>query len=141
MPRAICALAACLLTCLWLAGCSDGGVKTHPVQGKVGLKDGDVALLTGSHVELRHETDETLRPSGKITAGGNFAVETLHQGQLLNGAPEGKYKARIILGDESDEGVPKRPANLLHKRFLDFDTSGISLAVPASNYTVQLSRK
>jgi hypothetical protein len=133
---------ACLaLAVVLFAGCSGGGVKTYPVQGKVEIKDGDAGLLTGSHVELRHETDEMLRPSGKITAGGSFSVETLHQGEILPGAPEGKYRARIILADESDEGVPKRPANPLHKRFLDFNTSGLSFTVPSGEYNVALSRK
>ena len=124
-----------------LAGCPAASIKTHPIVGKVELKDGDVELLKGSHVELRQETDPLILPSGRITAGGTFTVQTLYQGEILSGAPEGKYKARIILGDESDEGVPKRPPNLLHPRFLDFDKSGLTFTVPSSDYSVSLSRK
>jgi len=124
-----------------LAGCSSQSVKTRPVSGKVELKDGDVALLAGSGVEFKHEGDEFLRPSGNINSSGSFTVKTLYQGEILQGAPEGKYKARIILADESDEGVPKRPTNLLHPRFLDFDKSGLTFTVPSSDYTVSLSRK
>src|SRR5438874_13704703 len=79
-----------------LSGCASSAVKTYPVKGKVEIKDGDVTLLTGSHVELMQESDPLLRPSGKIEAGGGFAVQTLHQGKIVPGAPEGKYKARIV---------------------------------------------
>ena len=130
--------AACLFA---LVGCSGPGVKTHPVNGKVEIKDGDASLLAGSGVELMHETDETLRPSGSIDASGNFLVKTVYKGEILEGAPEGKYKARIVLADPSDDGVPKRPRNLLHPRYLDFEKSGLSLDVPGSEYKVSLSKK
>jgi hypothetical protein len=133
---------AAVLTLFLLTGCPSGSsIKTHPVQGKVALDGGDIGLLTGSHVELRHATDDTLRPSGKIAPGGSYSVETLYQGQILPGAPEGKYKVRISLADESDDGIPKRPPNLFHKRYLDFNTSGLSIDVPNGDVPVQLSRK
>jgi hypothetical protein len=125
-----------------LTGCPSGSaIKTHPVEGTVALAEGDIGLLKGSHVDLRHVTDDTLRPSGKINEGGSFSLETLYQGQILPGAPEGKYKVRIGLADESDDGIPKRPPNLLHRRYLDFETSGLSIEVPGGNYSLQLSRK
>lgn len=141
MGTELCRGRALALIFVILAGCSNEGVKTYPVRGKVEIKDGDAALLEGSHVELMHESQELLRPSGKITSSGAFTVETLHEGQILSGAPEGKYKARIILADESDEGVPKRKGDPVHKRFLDFQTSGLSFTVPSGDYTVSLSRK
>jgi hypothetical protein len=124
-----------------LVGCSSQSIKTHPVSGKVEIKDGDVAILTGSSVEFKHKSDESIRPYGNIDSAGTFTVKTLHQGTILSGAPAGKYKARIILGDESDEGVPKRKGNPIHPRFLDFSTSGLSFKVPAGDYTVSLSRR
>ena len=129
------------LSMFLLVGCSAPSVKTHPVTGKVEIKDGDVAILTGSGVEFMHESDEFLRPSGNIDSSGNFTVKTLHQGEILVGAPEGKYKARIILGDESDEGVPKRKGNVIHPRYLEFATSKLSFTVPGGDYTVTLSKK
>jgi len=129
------------LALLVLTGCSAGHIKTYPVKGKVELKDGDVQMLTGSHVEFKHETDPDLRPTGKIASDGTFRVQTLHKGIILPGAPEGKYQARIILADESDEGVPKRKGDPFHRRFLDFQTSGLSVAVPSSDVTVSLSRR
>ena len=126
---------------LWLAGCSSQSIKTHPVAGRVELAGGDVAILTGSSIEIKSDADETLRPIGNIDSAGNFTIKTRYQGEIVPGVPEGKYKARIILGDESDEGVPKRKGNPIHRRFLEFDTSGLSLTVPSGDYAVKLSAK
>jgi hypothetical protein len=127
--------------CMAMTGCASEGPKTFPVRGKVELPDGNIALLTCSHIEFKHESDALLRPSGKIGPDGSFTVQTLHQGKILPGAPQGQYKARVILGDESDEGVPKRKGNPIHQRFLNFETSGLSFTVPSSDLTVSLSRK
>src|SRR5437773_4693769 len=135
------ALASCQCLLLALSGCTSSAVKVHPVRGKVELKDGDVGLLTGGHVELMQESDQFTHPSGKIEPSGVFTIQTLHQGKILPGAPEGIYKARIILGDESDAGVPKRKGDPIHKRFLDFETSKLSLTVPSGDYTVAVSKK
>ena len=67
--------------------------------------------------------------------------ESRAQRKMLLGAPAGKYKARIILGDESDEGVPKRKGDPFHKRFLDFEKSKLSFTVPSGDYTVTVSKK
>ena len=100
---------------------------------------GDVKLLTNSFVECMLESDPLVRASGKITPDGKFTLETLHEGQVLKGAREGAYKARIVMADEDDEGVPKnRGKNPIHRRFFDFQTSGLSITVPASG-TVTLS--
>lgn len=123
-----------------LGGCPESGPKTHPVAGKVQLQGGDIAMLAGSTIELKHNTDELLRPYGNLDAAGNFTLKTLYQGQLLTGAPEGEYTARILLGDESDEGVPKRKGEVIHRRYLDFPKSGIKLTVPSSDYNVSLSK-
>lgn len=134
------AISLCLLLTV-LMGCSAKGPKTYPVQGKVVVKDGDLALLVGSHVELLQDGDSSLRPSGKIDGNGNFTLQTLHQGKILPGAPEGKYKARVILGDESDTGVPKRKSDPIHKRFLDFEASGLSVTIPSGDYTIAVAKK
>jgi hypothetical protein len=131
----------CCLALLILAGCSGAKIKTHPVDGKVELKDGDVALLKGSHIELMQDADSTIRSSGVIGQDGSFHLKTFHDGQFRTGAPAGTYKARIILADESDEGVPKRKGNPIHPRYLDFSTSGLSFTVPSGNVTVSLSKK
>jgi hypothetical protein len=129
------------LSLFLLVGCGGPSVKTHPVTGKVEIKDGDAAILTGSGVEFMHESDELLRPSGNIDANGNFTVKTLHQGEILPGAPEGKYKVRIILADPNDDGVPKRKGNPIHPRYFEYATSGLTVSVPSGDYTVTLSKK
>jgi len=144
MLRATSASAAWIMLSLCgPAGCSSQGIKTYPVSGKVEVKDGDVAMLTGSTIQLVQEADDTIRPYGNLDASGNFTVKTLHKGEIAQGAPQGKYKARIMLGDESDEGVPSRKGkgNVIHPRFLEFNTSGLYLTVPSSDYTLSLSRK
>ncbi len=122
-------------------GCSAKSIKTYPVRGKVQLQDGDVRVLTGSHVELMQESNPEIRASGKIEPGGGYTLQTQYQSKILSGAPEGKYKVRIVLADESDEGVPKRKGDPIHRRFFDFDKSGISLTVPGGDYTISLSKK
>ncbi len=144
MPRGRLESAAiAALSLLLLFGCSGPAIKTHAVSGKVEVKDGDVAMLTGSTVQLVQEGDETIRPYGNIDASGNFTVKTVYKGEILQGAPAGKYKERLMLGDESDEGVPSRKGkgNVIHPRFLEFDKSGLSITVPSADYTVSLSRK
>jgi hypothetical protein len=131
------AIASCLGVVL---GCSNSAIKTHPVNGKIEVKGGDVALLTGSSIELKSSTDENLRPMGNIDASGNFSVKTIYQGEVVQGAPEGQYQARIILADPTDDGVPKRKGDPIHRRFLDFSGSGIKFTVPSSDYDVSLSK-
>jgi hypothetical protein len=113
----------------------------HPVAGKVEIKDGDVGILKGSHVELMQDGNPDVRPNGKIQDSGAFLIETLHQGKVLAGAPEGKYKVRIILGDESDESVPKRKGDPIHKKYFDFATSGLAITVPGGDYKITVSKK
>jgi hypothetical protein len=130
-----------LVILLLFHGCSTAGLKTHPVEGKVEIKDGDVAMLAGSAVELMSEADENFRAHGNIDAKGHFAVKTLHKGEVFPGAPEGKYKARIIMGDPSDEGVPKRKGDVVHRRYLDFNASKLTVTVPSGDYTVTVAKK
>jgi hypothetical protein len=133
---AVVALALC-----GLAGCG-GGLKTYPVRGKVVLTDGDVKQLADSHVEFMLESDPMVRADGLIGPDGSFAVQMQHKGKLLKGAPEGTYRARIILSGESDGNGPKRSQRPVHPRFLQFKTSGLSFKVPTSaDVTVTVSRR
>lgn len=127
--------------CLLLIGCGPkAAIKTYPVSGKIEVKGGDVAILTASSIELKHDTDETLRPIGNIDATGNFSIKTQYKGEILDGAPEGQYKARIVLADPKDDGVPKRKGDPVHRRFLEFASSGVSLKVPSGDYNVSLAK-
>jgi hypothetical protein len=136
------AFMCCVCALLFVpVACGQKGAKTYPVSGKVEVKDGDTSLLTGSHIELMQEADSVIRPNGKITSSGGFSLQTLLGGKVASGAPEGKYKVRIILGDESDEGVPKRKGDPINKRYYDFATSGLTMTVPGGDYNVSLSKK
>jgi hypothetical protein len=136
-----CSATVGVLTLLGLTGCGGEELKTYPVSGKVVLADGDVQQLAGSYVEFMLESDPLMRASGTIGPDGRFEVETLYKGKVLKGAAEGKYQARIILSDD-DGGTPKRRSQLVHNRFLDFKTSGLSLTVPTSGEaTFNVSRR
>jgi hypothetical protein len=137
--RASAALSASFL--LLFAGCPSSAVKTNAVSGKVEIKDGDVAILTGSTVELEHESDEAIRPYGNIDSTGAFTTKTMVKGKLVPGAPAGKYQVRIILADPSDEGVPKRKGDPINKKYYDFATSGLTMTIPGSDYNISLSKK
>jgi hypothetical protein len=149
-PLRLCALRAFALKAMMVAalatlsaGCGKPSIKTHPVRGSVEVKDGDVTMLTGSTIQFVQADDETIRPYANIDASGNYIVKTLYKGEIVQGAPEGKYKARIMLGDESDEGVPSRKGKgiIIHPRFLEFEKSGLSVTVPSSDYKLSLSKK
>ena len=134
-------IAGCGLAFFLSSGCATPKLKIHPIKGKVELTGGDVALLKGSNVEFMQDADPMIRPTGVLAEDGSFSVQTQYEGELLSGAPEGSYKARIILADEGDEGIPKRPANVIHRRFLDFATSGLTVTVPSSEYKIAVSSK
>jgi hypothetical protein len=124
-------IAAAVLAALGAGGCGQNGPKTHPVRGKVTLAGGDAAQLAGHHVEAMLEGDPAVRASGVIAADGSFALETLHAGEVLKGAREGKYLVRIVPAEEDESGKKlKKPP--VAARHLKFETSGLSLNVPAS---------
>jgi hypothetical protein len=124
---------------LGLAGCGPGGPKTYPVTGKVVLAGGDVAQLAGSHVEASLAGDPDVRASGEIRPDGGFALVSLHAGAVRKGAREGAYQVRLLLADD-DPATRRRAAKAVAARFLRFDTSGLSLQVPASgDVTLQVS--
>jgi len=127
---------------LGLAGCG-GGPKVHSVRGKVVLADGEVSQLAGKHIEFELENNPAVRADGLIDSEGRFELQTMHQGKLHKGALEGKYRARIVLSGDDDEEKPKRRrGRLVHERFLDFKTSGLTYQVPTEgDITITLSKK
>lgn len=131
-----------LLICIgFLAGCNRDAPATHPVHGTIVLKDGDVKLLAGSHVEVTLANDPTLRSSGLVKEDGSFSLETLHAGTTYRGARTGQYRARLILND--DEVSSRRlAAKAIAAKYLDFRTSDLSFEVPASGpITLTVQRK
>lgn len=131
-----------LLTAIGLlaaVGCADDSPKVYPTAGKVTLTGGDGAKLIGHHVEMVLAEDPAVRASGVIGTDGSFRLETLHNGKILKGVREGKYQARILPAEEDDNGKKlKRPP--ISPRHLKFETSGLSLQVPAAgDVTFELS--
>ena len=113
---------------LALVGCSSPeGLK--PVTGTVTVP-GDPAVLAGSTVELALVSDPTVRASGTIEPDGRFTLDSLKDGRVRPGAPEGTYKARIILGDD-DPGLQMKAAKAVPVRYQRFETSGLTVRVPA----------
>lgn len=121
-----------------VTGCGDGGPKTHPVTGEVKLVGGDPGQLAGTHVELTHADDPTVRAAGVIDEEGRFRVETLDAGRVKHGAREGRYHARLILADEGDG----RPRPKVPKKYLDAKTSGWTVQVPPpADVTLTIANK
>lgn len=131
---------AATVLALGLFGCGPGGPRTYPVKGAVELVEGDVKQLAGNHVEAALTTDPSVRASGEIQPDGSFRLETIHAGTILKGAREGQYQVRIILADDDPASLRRRYATLA-TRFLRFQTSGLSLQVPATgDLTLKVSR-
>lgn len=126
------ALALVVAAGLGAFGCGQGGPRTYPVRGKIDLAGGDVSALAGSYVDAAHEGDPNVRASGEIRADGSFALETLHEGAIRRGAREGAYRVRIVLSDD-DPATKKRARQAIARRYLSFETSGLSLKVPAES--------
>jgi hypothetical protein len=123
-----------------LTGCGASGPPVHRVQGTVQLTDGNVSDLAGHTLEAVLENDSTIRAYGAIGEDGRFQLESLLGGQIRPGAMAGKYVVRLVLGDDDPE-LRKRAAQAVNKRFLNTETSGLSISVPASgDVTLSLSR-
>lgn len=116
-------------------GCGTRGPRTHTVRGKIELTGADVASLVGSHVEAVSTDDPLLRASGEIREDGRFILQTLHAGRVLDGAPAGSYKVRVILSDD-DPARRRQAAKAIARRFLDFEASNLTFDVPSSQEVV-----
>jgi hypothetical protein len=82
-----------------------------------------------------------VRAAGQIQEDGSFELETLQGGAVLKGAVEGTYKARIVLADD-DIGQRNLAAKAIPPRYLQFEKSGLSLQVPATeNVSLKILRR
>jgi hypothetical protein len=113
-----------------LAGCSSAADRLTAVSGRVTVPNGDPAVLAGSAVEVSLVSDPAVRAFGTIDADGTFTLETYRDGRVRRGAPEGTYKARIVLSDD-DAALKKKAAKAVPARFQTFGSSGLTLRVPA----------
>ena len=132
-----------LIACA-LSSCGNGWKKCHPAQGKIVL---DGSPLEGAEVWL-FPTDEKLlntnppvRPYGKSGKDGSFTLMTYVAG---DGAPQGKYKARVIcerpvkgaageVGGDDDRGQRK---NMLAAKYGDPEASGLVVTINPGNNTL-----
>jgi len=116
---------------LGILGCGARGPKTYPFSGKIDLAGGDLSALAGSHIDVAHQSNPKLRASGAIQQDGSFTLQTHQEGVIRQGVQEGTYRVRIILNDD-DPASQKRAGRVIARRFLSFETSGLSIQVPAA---------
>ena len=116
-----------------VAGCGAGADHIHPVSGKFVVENGgDVSAVAGHIVETRLESDPLVRSSGQIADDGSFRLETLHQGEIVDGAAAGTHVARIVLSDD-DKEKQARDAKRLGPEHRDFDKSVWKIEVPPAS--------
>lgn len=122
-----------------LAGCGPGGPKTYPVSGKiVTAKAESLKQLVGQAVEFQSTTEPNTRGFGEIQPDGSFTLSTYRQGVSLPGAIEGKHKARLMIdmGDEDEDGQPRRRKWPVNLRYTRFESSGWEITVPTTGAVV-----
>lgn len=124
------------ISLIGMSSCTESTLKTYPVQGYVVHTDGDVHQLIHSHVELMKDNDPSVHAHGEIGLDGRFTIHFVYEGELMTGAPEGRYLVRLILAEENPEGCEDTSNKLkrvpIHNRFLEFNSSGLSVVVPDS---------
>jgi len=113
-----------MIAVLALVGCGD----TAKATGTVKLSNGTV--LTNAAITFENEKMSIFSP---LDSNGNFS---LFQNKPGDGVPPGTYKGRIEVNlDALDPGmVPDRDAAIAEAlpfawRYMDFDTSGLTLTV------------
>ena len=118
------------------AGCSPQGLQS--LDGKV-LYQGGEFVFAGDTLELRSSADASLHAFGEIKPDGTFKVDTLENGKVVTGAKPGKYEARIVISDDDYEHK-KLAVKSINKKFLSFESSGLSVTVPSSAVTLTISK-
>lgn len=117
-------------------GCSPQGLQS--LEGKV-LYQGGEFVFAGDTLELRSSADASLHAFGELKPDGTFKVDTLENGKVVTGAKPGKYDARIVISDDDYEHK-KLAAKSINKKFLSFESSGLSVTVPSSAVTLTISK-
>ncbi len=135
--RLLIALAPWALTILATVGCGPFGPATFPVSGKLDLQGGSSEVLAGSVIEASLVSDPLVRASGEVQPDGTFALETLHDGAIRSGAFEGTYIVRLTPPDDDAESR-KRAAAAIHSKYLQFNQSGLTIEVAATDNFVTL---
>lgn len=111
------------------AGCGAEGPRLVPVEGKVTLKDG-TAIAYG-HVILHPDTAKG-NTSKEICQGTiNNGAYTIYTG-ARRGAPVGAYRVSIEAAKETDEKNPYFTEWLADERYINPDTSKLTMDVVES---------
>lgn len=121
----------------FVVGCTESGPEAVPVKGKVVVKDGDIAPLVGSLVELASSSGEpSFHAYGEIKQDGTFSMAGQAEGFALDGVLPGQYKGRIYIAEgEDDDGseednddrvARKKKPQIVNPRYRNFETSGIA---------------
>ncbi|MFZ4081648.1 MAG: hypothetical protein ACOYKN_10490 [Pirellula sp.] len=119
-----------------VCGCS--GEKQSALTGKVVYKDGSEMMFHSDSIELQSVSNPQHFAYGQLSEQGEFEVESLISGEIVRGAPAGKYRVRFIVSD--DDIVHKKDLlSKIDKRFLDYETSGWNAEVPGSNVILELA--
>lgn len=79
------------------------------------------------------------RMMGRYQSGSTIEERSLDEGKILQGAKPGEYVARIVIAD-GDYEHKKVAAKSINKKFLNFETSGLSVKVPTSGLTLSISK-
>ncbi len=128
-PRVLLAMAApCALL---LTSCGDGRLPVYPVTGSV-FYEGKPAVGAVVTFHPADKDDKTLLPNGTVQDDGTFELTTYEMG---DGIPEGEYNVVIYWekkapkkGGDDDEA----PAQLLPRRYLKPETSGLTVQITPS---------
>jgi hypothetical protein len=122
---------------VFIAGCSQQGLQS--LEGQLVHQDGGAFEFAGDTIELRSQSDPTQHAFGEIKPDGKFKIDSLDEGKILQGAKPGEYVARIVIADDDYEHK-KVAAKSINKKFLNFETSGLSVKVPTSGLTLSISK-
>ena len=132
-------MAKVLMTCslVLLAGCGPQGLQ--PLEGQLVFQDGISFEFSGDTIELRSQADSKQLAFGEIKADGKFKIDSLVNSSVVQGTTPGVYSARIVISDDDYEHK-KLAAKSIPKKYFQFETSGLSVTVPSTGITLQISK-
>ena len=123
MPKSA-LLPACLVLTV-LMGCDAGRPAVYPVEGRVLISDG--TPLRRGIILLEAANPEQTNARGDIGDDGAYKITTFEPN---DGAMAGKHK--VMFSPAVSSADPRlKYENTIHERYLDFDTSGLTIDVSA----------
>ena len=109
---------------LILAGC--GGVKTHPVSGKITYADGTPMPGGGQIAVTPVDKEAKFSARGEIKGDGTFRLSTFSEN---DGVPEGKYKVVIVPTPPPNPNRPPPDWPPLHKKYIRYERTDLEYTV------------